>query len=316
MARKQAATIEALDEIQGAADRLAEWIREHLMLVIGVVVGLLVLAGGISFYMTSRTGKEQDAASALALAREEYLEAMGAGPGAFEVPELANPEAGARIRGEYAEKLENVSDSYAGTVAATLAELDRAVLARDAGEPERALEILEAGLARGVSGDALRGLTLQRVAQGSGALGRSRGPPRGGRRDRRVPAAPLGTGGRRALRRPGREPGPGSDTLRAGRGGGAGSAPSGPPEGRDPRAARLCAAVGAGSPETGFPWPEPGRSPDRDDPAAGRAWGSLRLDSEDSAAATAPQHPRCLEPDIPNWEKPDICIWGLHSYVR
>jgi predicted negative regulator of RcsB-dependent stress response len=233
MARKQAATIEALDEIQGAADRLAEWIREHLMLVIGVVAGLLVLAGGISFYMTSRTGKEQDAASALALAREEYLEAMGAGPGAFEVPELANPEAGARIRGEYAEKLENVSDSYAGTVAATLAELDRAVLARDAGEPERALEILEAGLARGVSGDALRGLTLQRVAQ--------------------------------ALRRPGREPGPGSDTLRAGRGGGAGSAPSGPPEGRDPRAARLCAAVGAGSPETGFPWPEPGRSPDPDD---------------------------------------------------
>jgi predicted negative regulator of RcsB-dependent stress response len=172
MARKQAATIEALDEIQGAADRLAEWIREHLMLVIGVVVGLLVLAGGISFYMTSRTGKEQDAASALALAREEYLEAMGAGPGAFEVPELANPEAGARIRGEYAEKLENVSDSYAGTVAATLAELDRAVLARDAGEPERALEILEAGLARGVSGDALRGLTLQRVAQALEDLGR------------------------------------------------------------------------------------------------------------------------------------------------
>jgi len=107
MARKQAATIEALDEIQGAADHLAEWIREHLMLVVGVVAGLLVLAGGISFYMTSRTGHEQDAASALALAREEYLEAMGAGPGAFEVPELANPEAGARIRGEYAEKLWN-----------------------------------------------------------------------------------------------------------------------------------------------------------------------------------------------------------------
>lgn len=165
MARKQAGTIEALDEIQGAADHLAEWIREHLMLVIGVVAALLVLAGGISFYMTSRTGQEQDAASALALAREEYLEAMGAGPGAFEVPDLANPEAGARIRGEYAEKLANVSASYAGTVAATLAELDRAVLARDAGEPERALEILEASLVSGVSGEALRGVTLQRAAQ-------------------------------------------------------------------------------------------------------------------------------------------------------
>jgi tetratricopeptide (TPR) repeat protein len=45
-------------------------------------------------------------------------------------------------------------------------------VARDAGEPERALEILEAGLARGVSGDALRGLTLQRVAQGLEDLGR------------------------------------------------------------------------------------------------------------------------------------------------
>jgi tetratricopeptide (TPR) repeat protein len=172
MARKQAGTIEALEEIQGAADRLAEWIRGHLMLVIGVVGGLLALAGGVSFYMTSRTGQEEDAASALALAREEYLEAMGAGPGAFEVPELANPEAGARIRDEYAEKLENVSASWAGTVAATLAELDRAVLARDAGEVERALEILEATLARGVSGGALRGVALQRSAQALEDLGR------------------------------------------------------------------------------------------------------------------------------------------------
>jgi predicted negative regulator of RcsB-dependent stress response len=172
MARKQAGTIEALDEIQGAADHLAEWIREHLGLVLGVVGGLLALAGGISFYMTSQTGREQDAASALALAREEYLEAMGAGPGAFEVPELANPEAGARIRSEYAEKLANVAATYSGTVASTLAELDQAALARDAGEPERALEILEASLAGGVTGEALRGVTLQRVAQGLEDLGR------------------------------------------------------------------------------------------------------------------------------------------------
>jgi len=172
MARKQAGTIEALDEIQGAADHLAEWIREHLMLVIGVVVGLLALAGGISFYVSSRTGQEQDAASALAQARDEYLEAMGAGPGAFEVPELANPEAGAQIRDEYGEKLESVSSTWPGTVAATLAELDRAVLARAAGEPEMALEILEASLAGGVSGDALRGIALQRAAQALEDVGR------------------------------------------------------------------------------------------------------------------------------------------------
>jgi tetratricopeptide (TPR) repeat protein len=166
MARKHPpAAIETLDEIQSVADRLAEWIQQHLMLVGLCLVGLLVAAGIASLLAASRSEQEREASAALARVRAEYLTAMGAAPGSLDVPELANPAAAERIRSEYAERFGAVAEEHPGSVAGTRARMEVAQLALDAGEVERAIGLYDAILAEGVPNERLRGLVLQSSAQ-------------------------------------------------------------------------------------------------------------------------------------------------------
>jgi predicted negative regulator of RcsB-dependent stress response len=165
MARKPPAASETLDEIQSAADRMANWIRANLVLVSISVVGLLALIGTASLVSSSRSGKEEDASIALAETRVAYLAAMGAGPDAIEVPELASVEAARRIRAEYGARFEAIAEEHAGTVAAAMARMEVAQLALDAGDQEQALAIFEQTLEDGAGGDRLHGLVLQRLAQ-------------------------------------------------------------------------------------------------------------------------------------------------------
>src|SRR5687767_6690658 len=100
--RDQGAAAEMLGELESAGDRVSEWLQKNLVPVAIAIVALLVISGLGAWWISSRRSAEHDASAALAQARSDYLSAMGANPGAIEVPELANPAAAAQIRAEYA----------------------------------------------------------------------------------------------------------------------------------------------------------------------------------------------------------------------
>jgi predicted negative regulator of RcsB-dependent stress response len=158
-------TAEPFHEFESRGEKALDWVGENAGLVLGAVALLLLLAGGIGFYQKSRSSAESDAADALAKARDEYLVAMGGQPGAFEVPELANPAAGAAIRAEYAEQFQAVAEEHAGSAAAALARLEEGNLAVTAGDAAGALEIWRAALLERPGDDPFAGVLQQRIAQ-------------------------------------------------------------------------------------------------------------------------------------------------------
>jgi len=155
---------ETLEEIQTAADHLAEWIRSHLALVIGSVAALLVLAGGIQIVSTQNARNEDAASSALSEVRAEYMAAMGAPSGSIEIPELANPEAAARIRSEYIARYREVAGAHRGTISGALALLEAGDLLEASGDATGAIETWEEIFGGSSSSEAIRGIALQRVA--------------------------------------------------------------------------------------------------------------------------------------------------------
>lgn len=172
MARKsQSTTADALEEIQSGADRLAEWIQEHLAIVISAVAVVLVGAGGLSWYLGAQDSAEVAASSGLEAARSDYLAAMGAPPGAIDVPELANPEAAEQIRTEYRERFQTVADENVGTVGGALARMEVGNLLSQAGDWEGSLEAWEQALAEAPQNPGLEGLLLERIAQTHEELG-------------------------------------------------------------------------------------------------------------------------------------------------
>lgn len=173
MARhKESAAAETLHEIEGAADRLGEWVQSNLTLVVSAIVGLLVVVGLGSYIARSGDSAEQAASRELAETRNAYLTAMGAGPGAMAVPELANAEAAARIRAEYTERFTEVADTHAGTVSGALARLEVAQLALAGEDTGAGLALYEQILEDGTPNSRLRGIVLQQLAQGLESLER------------------------------------------------------------------------------------------------------------------------------------------------
>jgi tetratricopeptide (TPR) repeat protein len=134
------------------------------MIVLGTLVALLAVAGGIQLSLSVGEKREMAASTALARERAAYLEAMGAPAGALEVPELANPEAGQRIRAEFALRFAAVADAHAGTVSGALARLESANLLAENGDLQSASEVWQALLSEAPRQDDLRGLILQRQA--------------------------------------------------------------------------------------------------------------------------------------------------------
>ena len=163
---------DALDELEGAGERMALWIQQNFVAVVSGIALLIALVGGIGFLTSSSERREQEASSALEKIRSEYLAAMGAAPGATEVPQLANPEAAREIRAEYAARFQAIADEHPGTVAAALATLQIGNLTEDGGESQAAIDIWQQALAP-LPGDAtLRAILLERIAQAHEDAGR------------------------------------------------------------------------------------------------------------------------------------------------
>lgn len=166
MSRKsnQTASVDALEEIEGAADRMAQWVQDHLWIVISVVLLTILASGGVQLYANAGEQREIAASAALEAVRGEYLAAMGAQPGALDVPELANPAAAQAIRDTYLERFREVAVEHAGSVAAALAQLEVGSLLEQSGESGQTAEVWQQTLA-GLPNDApLRGILLQRLA--------------------------------------------------------------------------------------------------------------------------------------------------------
>jgi tetratricopeptide (TPR) repeat protein len=156
---------EMLQDLGSGFERFAAWIGSHALLV-GVAIGVVLVAGGTWEFLRSRADRrEAEASDALDRIQGEFLTAMGAEPGAIEPPELANPETAERIRAEYVEKYRAVAEGHPGTLPAALAWLEAADLLEAQGDREGSLESLQKGLAEQPDNPRLAGLVHQRIAQ-------------------------------------------------------------------------------------------------------------------------------------------------------
>jgi tetratricopeptide (TPR) repeat protein len=117
-----------IEEFETGAERLARWIASHPWAAAGVAALVLGTAGAVGGYWSFRTASEERASDALDAARVEYLEEMGAGPTALEVPELANPKAAQEIRERALERFRAVAERESGTAAGALARFEMADL--------------------------------------------------------------------------------------------------------------------------------------------------------------------------------------------
>lgn len=157
-------TPDFIEEFEGAADRMAGWIGEHLAQVVGLLVVVLGAALGWGLYGNYAEGREQEASDALEKARSAYFQALGASPGAIEEPQLANPKAAEAIRSEYLEEFRKVADEHDGTVAGALALFEVAQLNEKLGKGGDNAEVWEQALASTAGNEALAGLLHQRRA--------------------------------------------------------------------------------------------------------------------------------------------------------
>jgi tetratricopeptide (TPR) repeat protein len=169
---------ETLEQLETRFERLAAWVAAHPLPVILVIVAVLAAGGGWEWMRSSAARREAAAGDELDRVQTAYLQAMGAEPGAFEVPKLANPEVEKRVREEYVEKFRSVAAQHPGSVAAAIAWLEAANLLQAGGDAEAALASLEKSLAEQSTNPRLAGLVHQRMGQ----LLEARGDPAGAAR--------------------------------------------------------------------------------------------------------------------------------------
>lgn len=156
---------DAIDEIESIGEQIVEWAGNNGRTILSVAGVCLVIAAAYGYHDASQSRRENAASEAVAEARDAYLAAMGAQPGAIVVPELANPAAGAVIRREYVERFRAVAEEHAGTAGAALAELERGDLAAADGDVAGAVEIWRGAIARQPGGAPLMGILHQRMGQ-------------------------------------------------------------------------------------------------------------------------------------------------------
>jgi hypothetical protein len=167
MARRDEGTAaEMLSELESVGDRLGDWLQSHFTAVVIGIAVLLAVSGITAWIISARDSSEKAASTDLAQTRADYLSAMGAEPGAVEPPEIANPTAAAEIRAEYEKRYAQVAADHPGTIAGTLAQIERAgLVAGDSSRSEEAIGLLEQAVVDAPSRNPVRGIALQRLAQ-------------------------------------------------------------------------------------------------------------------------------------------------------
>ena len=144
---------------------MAIWVATHRWLVMGMIGAVLASGGAWELLRSRAERRELEASNAFDQTQMAYLSAMGAEPGAIDVPELANPSAAEQIRVEYVEKYRGVAQTHPGTLPAALAWMEAADLLEAQGDVDASLESLQKGLAEQPGNPRIAGLIHQRIAQ-------------------------------------------------------------------------------------------------------------------------------------------------------
>ena len=161
-----------IEEIEGIAERGAQWIRDHLPLTIAVLVIAIGSAAGVAALAAHRNRAAEAASDAFDRVAAEFMQAMGADPSGLTVPELANPAAAAQIRSEFTEAFGAVAEEHSGTVAAALARLEQGNLFAADGETDAAIEIWSGAIDDVAGNPNFRAIFEQRIAQAYESNGR------------------------------------------------------------------------------------------------------------------------------------------------
>jgi tetratricopeptide (TPR) repeat protein len=159
---RQSETPDVVEEIEGAAERLAGWIAANLWLSIGLVLGLLAVAGGVGGYASWKSSREESASDALDVVRSAYFREMGASPMALEIPVLANPKAAQEIHERFLVQFREIAESQRGTVAGTLALLESADILEALGRTDEVATAF-AGARQGAPNPVLRAIVDRRL---------------------------------------------------------------------------------------------------------------------------------------------------------
>ncbi len=154
---------ETLEEIEGALDRVATWVTENPVPVLGTIGAVLLVAAVVGGGQALQRGSAEEASDALADAQADYLEAMGATPGTLDIVEPANPERARAIRDEYVERFLSVAEEHDGQAAAVIARLEAGALRAQLGDPEGALATLRDAAESGPGGE-LEAIARTRLA--------------------------------------------------------------------------------------------------------------------------------------------------------
>lgn len=169
--KSQSHGVGVMEDVQSSLERAADWVRGHLLLVSIGLVAILIAAAGVGWRTSQLTQEAENAADALDRVTTNYLLAMGAAPGALEVPELANPAAAEAIRSEYAEKYGEVAAAHPGTVASALAALEQGNLLEASGDLEASIAVWQEAVGTLGGNPKLQAMLHQRIGQAYEAAG-------------------------------------------------------------------------------------------------------------------------------------------------
>jgi predicted negative regulator of RcsB-dependent stress response len=166
---------ETLHEIESIFERLAHWAATNPVTVLVVLGVLLAGAAGLGGYRAWSNSREASASAEIAQVQAEYLKAMGAAPGALDVPEPANAEAAAATRREFATRFREAGERRSGTAAAVTAWLQAGDLLDAVGDREGGVAAWRAAVEGAPSGSALQALARTQLAAGLEAGGDAAG---------------------------------------------------------------------------------------------------------------------------------------------
>jgi predicted negative regulator of RcsB-dependent stress response len=154
-----------IEEIESFAERGAQWIRDHLPLTISVLLVAVGAAAALSAMAAHQAREAETASDAFDQVTTEFMQAMGADPGALTVPELASPAAAMAIRSQFSEQFGDIAETYAGTVAAALARLEQGNMAVAAGDTDAAIEAWQGAFADLEGNPNFQAIVEQRIGQ-------------------------------------------------------------------------------------------------------------------------------------------------------
>ncbi len=136
--RKQLQEDDLAKEVDSVFDRGASWIASHPREVLVTLFAILAIAAGTGIAREVQRRAANAAEAQISGVYDAYLAALGATPGAGEVPEPANPVIGKNARAEYAAKLLDASKAHSDSAAAVGGRLQAAKMLELNGDAEGA----------------------------------------------------------------------------------------------------------------------------------------------------------------------------------